>query len=366
MATRLNYAPAHLAGAHGLGAFGLELEEDGGLVAGARMTVGYGRRDIESTSLRIPLSQALNYADRLDFLASPAYNCALSSAFESLLDLEVPERAHHIRLILLELNRIASHLQFYVNLARVVGQQPLMNHCLRERERFSDILEMYCGSRLGFGAICVGGVVGDATDGWFFRIEKALGALQEFLPELDEVLLAHPFFVERSRGLAVITRETAEVWNLLGPNARASGALSQDDRRARPYGAYRDANLLDSVSVAGGDVLARAAIRAAEILQSARLIEETFRRIPSGNFRIRVGMEVSPARGRAISSVEGPRGAITVLAESGGGNCPANVRFFPPSAMAVQLLPRLLKGIQVEDAFLVIHSLDISFSEVDK
>lgn len=366
MATRLTYSPAHLAGAHGLGAFGLELEEDGGLVAHARMTVGYGRRDIENTTVRLPLSQALNYADRLDFLAAPAYNCALSSAFEELLELEVPERAHYIRLILLELNRINSHLQFYVNLARVVGQQPLMNHCLRERERFSDILEMYCGSRLGFGAICVGGVVADATDGWFFRIEKAIGALREFLPELNEFLLSHPFFMERSRGLAVIPREEAEVWGLLGPNARASGVFSRDDRRSRMYGAYWDSSMSEAVAVAGGDVLARAAIRSAEILQSARLIEESFRRIPAGNFRIRVGMEVSPARGRASSSVEGPRGAITVLAESAGDNRPANVRFFPPSAMSVQLLPRLLKGIQVEDAFLVIHSLDISFSEVDK
>lgn len=366
MATRLTYTAANLAGTQGLGAFGLELEEDGGLVAGARMTVGYGRRDIESVAVRVPLSQALNYADRIDFLASPAYNCALSSAFEELLDLEVPERAHYIRLILLELNRINSHLQFYVNLARVLGQQPLMNHCLRERERFSDILEMYCGSRLGFGAISVGGVVSDATDGWFFRIEKAISALRDFLPELDEMLLSHPFFVERTGGLAVVTLEMAEAWNLLGPNARASGAAEQDDRTFRPYGAYRELTLPEIANNAGGDVLARSAIRSSEILQSARLIEYAVRRIPAGNFRIRVGMEVSPAKGFAACSVEGPRGAITVLAESGGGNCPANVRFFAPSVMAVQLLPRLLKGIQAEDAFLVIHSLDISFSEVDK
>jgi NADH-quinone oxidoreductase subunit D len=366
VATRLTFSPAHLAGTHGLGAFGLELEEDGGLVAGAQITVGYGRRNIEKTSILLPLSQALNYADRIDFLGAPAYNCALASSFEQLLDLEVPERAHHIRLVLLELNRINSHLQFYANLARVVGQLPLMNHCLRERERFSDILEMYCGSRLGFGAICVGGVVADATDGWFFRIEKAIRAVREFLPELDELLLSHPFFMERSRGLATITADEALKWGLLGPNARASGVHSIDDRRTRAYGSYKNASFSDLVSMGGGDTLARASIRAAEILESARLIEDAFRTIPSGNYSIRVGMEVSPAPGRAASSVEGPRGAITVFSESSGGNCSANVRFFPPSAMAVQRLLSLLRGIQVEDAFLVIHSLDISFSEVDK
>lgn len=367
MATKLDFSAVHLAGTQGLGAFGLELEEDGGLVAGARMTVGYGRRDIESIAVHLPLAQALNYSDRMDFLAAPAFNCALSSAFEELLDLQVPERAHHIRLILLELNRISSHLQFYVNIARCVGQQPLMNHSLRERERFSDILEMYCGSRLGFGAICLGGVVSDATDGWFFRIEKAIGALKDFLPELDQLLLSHPFFVERTRGLAKISREEAERWNLLGPNARASGVNAQDERSAHPYGGYKGETLPSlHFEAITGDVHARAGIRAAEILQSASLIEEAFRRIPTGNHRIRVGMEVAPAPGRAVSSVEGPRGVITVLAEAGGGNCPDNVRFFCPSSMSVQLLPGLLRGIQVEDAFLVIHSLDISFSEVDK
>ncbi len=367
MATKLNFSPLHLAGTQGIGAFGLELEEDGGLVVGARMAVGYGRRNIEQVAVRVPLSQALNYSDRVDFLAAPAFNCALSFAFEELLGLEVPERASYIRLILLELNRISSHLQFYVNLARVAGQLPVMNYCLRERERFSDILEMFCGSRLGFGAICLGGVAGDASDGWFFRIEKAIDALKDFLPELDQLLLAHPFFVERTQGLAVISAHEAERWSLLGPNARASGIFAQDERSVRPYCVYSD-NAPQALAFerACGDVRSRSAIRAAEILQSAALIKATFQRIPSGNHRIRVSQEVSPAPGKAVASVEGPRGTITVLAEVEGGNCPANVRFFCPSAMAVQLLPGLLRGIQVEDSFLVIHSLDISFSEVDK
>jgi len=367
MATKLDYSSVYLAGSQGLGAFGLELEEDGGLVAAARISVGYGRREIEATAVKLPLAQALNYADRLDFLASPAYNCALSTAFEQLIELEVPERAQHIRLILLELNRISSHLQFYVNLSRVVGQNPLLNHCLRERERFSDILEMYCGSRLGFGAVCLGGVVSDATDGWFFRIEKAISAVRDFLPELDQLLLSHPFFVERTRDLAMISASDAAAWNVTGTNARASGLISRDERIERPYGAYRG-NPVPALtfSQVSGDVNARCRIRASEILQSAKIIESSFQKIPSGNHRIRVGMEVSPPPGKAVATLEGPRGEITVVAETSGGHCPSNVRFFGPSAMAVQLLPRLLRGAQIEDVFLAIQSLDISFSEVDK
>lgn len=367
MATGLGFSPIHLASTQGLGAFGLHLEEDGGLIARASMEVGFGRRNIEAISLQLPVSQALNYADRIDALAAPAYNFALATCFEEMLHLEVPERAKHIRLILLELNRISSHLHFYSRLAKALGQLPVMNHCLREREKFCDIMEMYCGSRFGFGAICLGGVVDDSTDGWFFRIEKAIASLKEFLPDLCASLLAHPFFEERARGLAHISPETARAADLRGPNARASGLADSDLRFRRPYGAYRILELkVPSTRHDTGDALSRAWIRMEEMLHSAELIEQCFRCIPSGNHRIRVGIEVVPAAGKAFAEVEGPRGAISVFAESNGSVAPASVAFSGPSSMVVQLLPELLCGLQVEDVFLAIHSLDISFLEVDK
>ncbi|RZA04916.1 MAG: hypothetical protein EOP11_14000, partial [Proteobacteria bacterium] len=291
--------------------------------------------------------------------------------------LEVPERAQYTRLVLLELNRISSHLHFYANLARVAGQQPLTNHCLREREKFSDIFEMYCGSRLGFGAISLGGVFADATDGWFFRIEKAVTSLKEFVPDLRSTLLEHPFFTERARGLGVISKELAERANLLGPNGRASGRDGIDERSVRPYSAYL-ACAGDAAAIPGamrpgidvqrtqGDVLARSAIRVDEMLGSASLIENCFRKIPGGNHRIRVGMDVAPPPGKALTAVEGPRGTIFALAETNSQPQPINVRFTPPSTMAAQLIPSLLLGLQVEDVFLLIHSLDVSFSEVDR
>ncbi|MGE3261309.1 MAG: hypothetical protein AB7K68_05985 [Bacteriovoracia bacterium] len=367
MATTLDYTPMYLAGTQGIGAFGLKLEEDGGLVADARMTVGYGRRSLEAIALQLPLAQALNYMDRLDYLAAPAFNFALASACEDLLRIEISARSEQIRLILLELNRIASHLHYYGNLARAAGQAAIMNHCLRERERFADIFEMYCGSRLGFGSICLGGVISDATDGWFFKIEKAVASLREFLPDLESSLLTHPFFEKRTRGLGQLDAAMVKNWNITGPNARASGLADCDLRVSRPYGAYRGTEMmLDTSRNYLGDAFDRAHIRKREILQSAQLIESVFRHIPSGNHRIRVGLDVRPAPGKAVCGVEGPRGAIYAMVESDGRSQPSQVSFFCPSAMAVQVLPRLLRGIHAEDAFLVIHSLDISFSEVDK
>jgi NADH-quinone oxidoreductase subunit D len=356
-----------MAGTQGLGAFGLHLDEDGGLVCRAALEVGFGRRNIESISRQLPLAQGLNYADRIDALAAPAYNFALATCFEELLSIEVPERAQHIRLILLELNRIGSHLHFYARLARSLGQLPLTNHCLREREKFSDIMEMYCGSRLGFGSICLGGVVDDATDGWFFRIEKAISSLKEFFPDLSSSLLAHPFFEERARGLARVTAEDARRWDFRGPNARASGLTDSDIRWRRPYGAYRTVEIPPFSSAhQGGDALARAWIRMEEMLHSANIIEGCFRRIPSGNHRIRVGIDVVPSAGVAFCEVEGPRGAISVFTESHATVSPTSVLFSGPSALVVQRLPELLRGIQLDDIFLALQSFDVSFLEVDK
>lgn len=367
MATELNLSPIHMAGSQGLGAFGVNLLEDGGVISKASIEVGFGRRNIESLVLTLPVSQTLNYVDQIDYLSAPAYGYAIATAYEEVLGLHPPVRAEQIRVILLELNRICNHLNFYIRLCRSIGQKAIMNHCIRERERFLDVFEMYCGSRLGYGAICLGGVIEDATDGWFFRIEKAIQSLNEFLPDLCSAVLDHPFFVERSKGLAVIDSETARTWNIRGPNAKASGIIERDLRKNRPYGAYKELNLsIQEPARWTGDVLARTWVRLDEIRSSSEIILNCFRKIEKGNHRIRVSLDVVPPVGKALKEVEGPKGSIVVIMESKGEICPASIRVMGPSPLSLQILPRLLVGVQTEDLFLVIQSLDLSFSEVDK
>jgi NADH-quinone oxidoreductase subunit D len=367
MATQLNFSPIHLAGSQGLGAFGINILEDGGVISEVAIEVGFGRRNIEALVLSLPVSQSLNYIDRIDYLSSPAYSYALASAFEETLGLHPPVRAEQIRVIILELNRICNHLNFYIRISKSIGQIALMNHCLREREKFLDVLEMYCGSRLGYGAICLGGVIEDATDGWFFRIEKAIHSMMEFLPDLKSAVLEHPFFLERAKGLAVISNETATKWNIRGPNAKASGIINSDLRKTRPYGAYKELNFtITEPSRTSGDVLARAWVRLDEIKSSSEIILNCFRKIEKGNHRIRVSLDVVPPVGKSLKEVEAPKGSLSVMMESRGEICPANIKIMGPSPLSLQILPKLLIGVQTEDLFLVIHSLDLSFSEVDK
>lgn len=363
MATVIEYSPVDMASVLGAGAFGLVIEEDGGVVAKASVNVGLGRRNLEKISATMPMVLAVSYSDRIDYLAAPAYNWISATCYESLLNMEIPERAHFIRTILLEINRISSHLTYFSRVAQVSGQQSLANYCLREREKFSDLFEMYCGSRLGFGSICIGGVKEDATDGWLYKIEKALGSVSTLLGDLDSLLLSHPHFCERSISLLKISRQEAHVWSLTGPTARASGR-EDDLRRIRPYAGYGRIHVpvLETVPCEG-DAWTRVKIRAAELVQSIAILRECFGKIPEGNHRIRVGINVEIPEGRAFHTIEGPRGEIGLLIDTTNG---IKLNYFTPSAAVMRVLPELLNGLMVEDVLLAIQSLDLSISEVDK
>ena len=364
MASVLEYSALNLASTQNLGPFALSITEDGGVISDARLKVGFEHRSMEKIAKSLPFVQVVNISDRIDFTSATAYNCVTALAIEELLGIDPPERANHIRLLLLELNRILSHLFFFSNVARSVGQLSIMNHCLREREKFSDIFEMYSGSRLGFGAICLGGVRENATDGWCFRIEKALKALDVFMKDLRSTLLEHPFFCDRVIGLLTISKADAEAWNLSGPNAAASGCEITKKGLFERFGYEKKYDVAKNSYQ--GDVKARIERRFEEIYFSIDTVQKIFSRIPDGNFRIRVGLDVESRKGVVYKTINGPRGDIGIYLSTEGGTHLSHIKYFSPSSMLVSVLPKLLKGIQIDDLFLAIQSLDISFSEVDK
>ena len=349
-----------------IGPFALSVHEDGGLVEKLSLGIGYGHRGIESCSESLVFNQCVFYSDRVDFLAAPACNAAVVLAMERLGSIEVPERASFIRCLLLELNRLHSHLFHLALIANSAGHAPLFQYAQRERERFNDLFEMYCGSRLGFGSICLGGVVENASDGWLFRVEQSLSALDEFLVEARQTLLSSPLFTTRLEGLAPLSIEVAKKNNISGVNARSAGHLV-DVRNESPYAAYGELRLAPPLaSLGGGDGLARLRYRIYEMTESKELILRALARLPRGNHRVIVGNSIHLPRGEAVQRVESPRGEFGVYLRSEGGTRPIRLKYFTPSYFMMRLLPELLRGEQVEDILLAIHGFDISVSEVDR
>jgi NADH-quinone oxidoreductase subunit D len=366
MAIRLDVPFSEMAGFHGQGPLSLRLMHDDGAIESCRVSCGWGRREIERSMESLPLSQLLPFSERMDYLAPAAYSICVAQALEEALSIEVPERSQYIRTCLLEIHRIVTHLEFFLSLSRVLNLESLRQHCQREVERYHDALEIFCGSRLGFGAVALGGVIDEASDGWIFRIEKALECTEAFLSDLGLVLSESPLFEERARGLAVITPATAQRWRLSGVNARASGLFRIGLRQNRKYLAYGKANLtFAETGPDSGDVFSRALWREIEIRESSRILRQLFSQMPKGNFRIKVGHGISSPAHSTVIRVDSPRGLLTFFFETKGGTTAQRCRFFAPSDSILQLSPGLVEGASLEDLRLILASLDFSVSEVD-
>ncbi len=365
MTTQLFHQPSEIASEQFLGPFSVLVNEDGGVVAEAKFRFGYQHRDIERLVRKLNFAQAMSYSDRIDYLAAPFCNFVFAQAVESLGKMELPQKSNYARVILLELSRIFSHLYAIGGIARAAGHHPIFQFSIREREKISNLFEMFCGSRLGFGAICIGGVVADTTDGWLFQVEKALKEILLFLEEVEEYLLLNPLFLGRLRGLMVLPSEYAERHGVTGVNLRASG-VDVDLRRTIPVAAYKEIEIPRAQVETNGDALSRFLLRLAEVRQSEAIIRAAVAKIPGGNFRILTGPGIFLPNGMITSRVEGPRGELGVFLIGTGESRPASVKFFTPSSMVIELLPEISCGVCVEDLFLGIHSLDVSISEVDR
>jgi len=332
------------------GYHGLILEEDGGIITKAKIKFGYTHRQLEACMRAVPYTMANAFAEKADFLAAPFYAFVYSAAVEAVGNIIVPPRGKKIRSILLELCRIQSHIFFLSQIARSLGLTQIHQFCLREREKYCDLFELYCGSRLGFGAILIGGVAEESTDGFLFKCEKTLRDGREFLIEIQEAFINNPILQSRLRGLAYIRKEVVMRLGITGPNARASGVFFGD---------------FPSGSLNNGDSLSRFSQRVEEIKHSLNAVEKELN-LPEGAYSVDVDDKFSPRKTNVLTNVEGPRGQINVLLFSSGNNRAEQVRLVPPSYASLRHVDDLLLGVHIDDAALIINSLDISFSEVDR
>lgn len=357
----INLGPQHPS-THGV--LRLLVELDGEYVRSCDPVIGYLHRGLERMLEARPYRQLVPFTDRLDYLASLNCNLAISQAIERLGNVAVPERAQYIRVLLCELNRIASHLVFVGTYAQDVGATTVFLYAFRERERVLDLLEAMTGARLTYNWIRPGGVPADLPDGFDHAVREFI---RNFLPELDtydRLLTGNPIFRMRTEGIGVISKECVFAYGASGPVARGSG-VEFDIRRTDPYEVY-DRLQFDVPVFQEGDCMARYRVRVEEMRQSCRIIEQCLQDMPAGDILTKLPKIFKPPAGDAFSRTESPRGELSVHMRSNGSPNPERVHIRAPSFVHLSMLPELLRGVKLADVIAILGSLDTVLGEVDR
>ena len=357
----LNMGPQHPS-THGV--LRLVVELDGEIIKSCRPVIGYLHRGLEKMFEARPYRQNIPFTDRLDYLASLNNNLAISQAIERIGGIAVPERAQYIRVLLCELNRIASHLVFLGTFATDVGATTVFLYAFREREKVLDLLESMTGARLTYNWIRAGGVPSDLPGGFEEQTRKFLS---EFVPALNDnhrLLTGNRIFRARCEGIGIISREMALAYAASGPVARGSG-IDFDLRRASPYEVY-DRLEFDVPVFHECDVMARYNVRIEEMRQCVRIIEQCFKGMPEGDIMTKLPKIFKPPAGEAYSRTESPRGELSFFMVSDGGPNPVRCHIRAPSFVHLSLLPELLVGTKIADVIAILGSLDTVLGEVDR
>ncbi|HEY7281476.1 MAG TPA: NADH dehydrogenase (quinone) subunit D [Actinomycetota bacterium] len=398
----INMGPQHPS-THGV--LRMVLELDGENVVSVRPVVGYLHTGIEKNAEWRTWQQAVAYVTRMDYL-SPFHNeLAYCLSVERLLGIEVPPRARYLRVMLCELNRIASHLVALATLSLEIGAISVMLYGFRERETILDIFEMVTGLRMNHAFMRIGGLAMDLPDGAVERTRAFLELMPGRIREYEDLLADNPIWLERNKGIGVVPSETLLALGITGPVLRAAG-VPYDVRTASPYSGYDEFEFDVPVRQAG-DCYARFEIRVEEMRQSLRIVEQCLDRLPDGPVKVEdpklrfpgqlsvgedgigndpeylehimegsmealinhfklvtQGIRVPP--GEVFTSVESPRGELGYYVVSDGSNRPYRVRVRDPSFVNLQSLPPMLEGGLVADVIACVGSIDPVMGGVDR
>jgi len=382
----INLGPQHPS-THGV--LRLMLELDGETVLRTKPIVGYLHTGMEKTAEDLMYVQGGTNVTRMDYL-SPFYNeCVFSLAVEKLLGIEIPGRAVWIRMLMLELNRISSHVLFLATNGLDMGATSAMIYGWRERELVLAFFERVTGLRMNHNYIRPGGVAVDLPDGWRDDVLDILEVFPGRLDEFDDLFTNQPIWRHRSEGIGVVTPEQALALSATGPILRSTG-VAWDLRADMPYLAYDEVDF-DVITGSFGDVFDRYAIRINEIRESIRIVHQILDRMPPGDYRIQDAKVTPPPRSRIDESmealihhfklftegfkvpagevyvaIESPRGELGCYLVSDGGAKPYRMHIRAPSFANLQCLPVMMRGGLIADAIAVISSIDPVLGDVDR
>jgi NADH-quinone oxidoreductase subunit D len=362
----LNMGPQHPS-THGV--LRLELELEGELITNVRSHIGYLHRCFEKHAEAMTYPQVIPYTDRMDYLASMYNEFGYAIAVEKLLDIKVPERVEYIRVIMGELQRIASHLVAIGTYGADLGAFTPFLFCFRDREKILNLFEITCGARLLYNYIWVGGVSHDLHPDFPRLAKEFVSYFKPKIKELNDLLTFNQIFIERTANVGILPVETAINYGVTGPMLRASG-LKWDLRRDDPYSIYDrfefDIPVGEGIMGTVGDTWDRYYVRVLEMVESLKIIEQAIDQLPEGDVMSAIPKRVKPPVGQVYARVENPRGELGYFIISNGTPNPFRIKVRAPSFVNLGVLGELCKGHMIADVIAILGSIDIVLGEVDR
>ena len=358
----LNMGPQHPS-THGV--FRMVLWVDGEKIVDVVPHIGYLHRGSEKLCEGEQFNQVITLFDRMDYIANFNNEHIYCRAVEKLMGLEVSERSEYIRVILCELNRIASHMLFIATMGLDAGAMTPSMFCFRGRERIQGLFESVSGARMMHNYFRIGGLKEDVPDDFVKQVKEVLDLVKQDTEESDKLLSFNEIFLARLKNIAVMSAEDAVDYGLTGPCLRASG-VDYDVRKASPYSVY-DRFDFDVPVGLDGDCWDRYYLRVQEVYQSVRIIEQALEQLPEGDVSSSLGRRLlRPPAGEVYLRAENPRGELGVYLVSDGTDRPYRVKVRPPSFCNLSALKHMLKDAWIADSVVILGALDIVLGEVDR
>ena len=382
----LNMGPSHPA-THGV--LRLVLELDGEIITKATPDIGYLHRGDEKIAENMQYNQFIPYTDRLDYLAPLSNNVAYALAVEKLMGWELPPRGKAIRVICCEMARISAHLLGVGCFAMDTGAMTVFLYTFTEREKLYNLIELLTGARFTTSYTRIGGQTHDLTPGFIELLRKFCRELPAQIDEVDRLLTRNPIFINRTKDIAIISKEKAIAYGLSGPNLRGSG-VEHDVRKAHPYLDY-DKYDFDIPIGTVGDCFDRYLVRMIEMRESVKILNQVLDTLPDGPMNVEDGKGFLPPKemvlkkmeelihqfmlvtegikappGEVYFGAENPKGELGFYIHSKGGGVPHRLKIRSPSFVNISIVHELLPGHMMSDVVAVLGSLDFVMGECDR
>ncbi|MCH8010764.1 MAG: NADH-quinone oxidoreductase subunit D [Candidatus Marinimicrobia bacterium] len=363
----LNIGPQHPS-THGV--LRLQVVTDGEIVTKITPYIGYLHRCFEKHCENVTYEQVIPFVDRCDYIASMNNNFGYAVAMEELMGIEVSEKVHYIRVIVAELNRIASHLLAIGTFGLDVGAFTPFLYCFRDRERILDLFELLCGARLLYNYIWVGGVSHDFPIGFVEKVYEFLDYFEPKIQEYNDLLTFNKIFIERTADVGVLPADVAISYGVSGPNLRGSG-VKWDLRKNEPYSIYNkfDFDIPIGTGAMGtvGGCWDRYYVRIRELEESVKITRQALDQIPrEGDVHAALPKKIRPPKGHVYSRTETPRGDLGFYIISDGKPKPFRLKLRSPAFTALSCINEIARGWMIADVIAILGSLDIVLGEIDR